>query len=309
MFKKINFTTKLFTLFLILSGLACFIFNFSNTPTSKDVFNLCNNEGIFYEDLNGDGKSDTILLERTNDGLISQINLNDNITYSLDYDKDLQTLGELCDYWPIRISTPNITNSKFKDIVIQSSFHNKAIQHVFSWNKSKYSDLFCSTNNIVGINHNFDGETTKLFSGNFANDNIYINEYLYTDESLIEINFSETNLLPDIDTINDFICFIESVPCLPLNLPDYINPQIKGNDIQKLSSLFENSNSLTFQDGYFTNLPFNKDDSIKSNNWKLNFRVTSNLNYNDVNSITINLTTSIYENNHSLPPITSLTIN
>ncbi|MEG1142532.1 MAG: hypothetical protein RSE41_08845 [Clostridia bacterium] len=310
MYKKLNFPNKLFNTFLLVLTILCFIKLFSSRDSNiiKNVFNLYDKESIIHEDLNGDNKKDTILVKKNDSGLISQIDLNDNKTYSLNYKKDLQTLGEYSDYWPVRVSTLDISRDNSKEIFIQSSFHNKPIQHIFSWNGLGYDDIFCSDNNIVGFVDSSNSKTPKVISGNFVNGNMNFNGYLYNKGTLKEFNSTLTDNLPGSDTINNFICLMESLPNEYLSIPNYFYSQIRGTDLENIFRLANGSNYYKFQDGYFTDLAWDNDGNITCENWILNFRVTSSLDNKKISNITVNLMLNTYADDIYPFKITSVNI-
>ncbi|WP_346917129.1 hypothetical protein [Clostridium sp.] len=310
MYKKNNLYTKLFNIFLLALAILCFLklFFVEYSLKGKNVFNLSEESIVINEDLNNDNKKDSILIKKSNSDLLAQVNLNDNETYSLNYDKNLQTLGEYCKYWPVRVSTLDISRDNSKEIFIQSSFHNKAVQHIFSWNGNGYDDIFCSTNNLLGFIDSANNKTPKIISGNFQDNNIELKGYLYNQGSLKEFNNSLTTSLPGKDTINNFICLIESLPDPYLSVPTYFYSQISGADLESIFRLANGSNYYKFQDGYFTDLAWDNTGNITCENWILNFRVISTSDSKKVSNITINLMVNKYNDDDFPFKITSVNV-
>lgn len=310
MYKKNNLNIKLFNVFLLILAILCFfkLFFIKGDLNAKNVFNLSKEDSIIYEDLNNDNKKDTILIKKSNSNLLAQINLNNNETYSLDYDKNLQTLGEYCEYWPVRVSTLDISRDNSKEIFIQSSFHNKAVQHIFSWNGYGYDDIFCSNNNIIGFMDSSNSKTPKIISGNFQDNDISLKGYLYNKGSLKEFNSNLIDFFPGKDTINNFICLIESLPDPYLSIPNYFYSQISGTDLESIFRLANNSNYYKFQDGYFTDLAWDNSGNVTCENWILNFRTISTSDSKKVGNITINLMLNKYNDDDFPFKITSINI-
>lgn len=310
MYKKTISSNKLFISFLLLIAISCSIKIFSTfyKDNSNDVFNISKEDSVVHEDLNGDNKKDNILIKKSDSGLIAQVDLNDDSTYSLNYNKNFETLGEFAEYWPIRISTLDISRDNSKEIFIQSSFHNKPIQHIFSWNGSEYNDMFCSNNNIIGFIDSANSRTSKVMSGNYESGNITLKGYLYNNGSLKEFTSNLNNYLPGNDTISNFISLIESLPNPYLTIPNYFYSQISGTDLESLYRLANKSNYYKYQDGYFTDLSWDKDGNITCENWILNFRTTSTLDSTSFSNITINLMLNKYTDDNFPFKITSINI-
>lgn len=308
MYKKNNLSIKLFNIFLLILAILCFfkLFFIKDNLDAKNVFNSSKEDSIIHEDLNNDNKKDTILIKRSDSNLLAQVSLNSNETYSLDYSKNLQTLGEYCEYWPVRVSTLDISRDNSKEIFIQSSFHNKAVQHIFSWNGCGYDDIFCSNNNIIGFMDSSNNKTPKIISGNFQDNNINLNGYLYNKGSLKEFNSNLVDSFPGKDTVNNFICLIESLPDPYLSIPNYFYSQISGTDLESIFRLANSSNYYKFQDGYFIDLAWDNSGNITCENWILNFRTISTSDSKKVGHITINLMLNKYNDDNFPFKITSV---
>ncbi len=309
-YKKNNLHIKLFNIFFLLLAILCFLklLFIEDDLTKKNVFNLSEENSVIHEDLNNDNIKDTIFIKKSNSDLLAQVNLNDNETYSLNYDKNFQTLGEYCEYWPVRVSTLDVSRDNSKEIFIQSSFHNKAVQHIFSWNGNGYDDIFFSNNNLIGFMDSTNSKIPKIISGNFQDNNISLKGYLYNKGSLKEFNSSLITNLPGKDTINDFICLIEDLPDHYLSVPNYFYSQISGTDLESIFRLANSSNYYKFQDGYFTDLAWDNDGNVTCENWILNFRAISTSDSKKVNNLTIDLMLNKYNDSDFPFKITSVNI-
>lgn len=309
MLRKFINSNKKFYLILLLIGIVSLIYVIESSninEESKPVFNLLNKDNVVREDLNGDNKKDTIVIKNTGEGFMGQINLNKDETYSLNCHKSLPSLGEYSDYWPIRISTIDISRNNSKDIIIQSSFHNKPIQHIFSWNGTSYEDIFCSYNNIMGFLDSCNNKTPKLISGNFLGGNLDLKSYMWKENSIKEINDSSNFNIPAMDTLCNFISLLESFPNAYLSVPNYIYPQISGNDLETLFKLANSTNFYKFQDGYFTDLAWDESGVVTCENWILNFRAINTTDNTKVKNLTINLMINKYTDTDFPYKITSI---
>lgn len=308
MFKKLVINKKiLFTFIVVLTLLGGYTIFFTNN-SSIPVFNLMQKDNILEEDLNGDKKKDAIVIKHTNQGILAQVNLNKSKTYSLDYSKELPTLGEYCHYWPIRISALDISRDNSKEIFLQSSFHNKPVQHIFTWDGSKYVNLFSSTDNILGFLDSSNSKTPKVVLGNYEGGDITFKGFIYNKGKLEE--FTDTNpiTLAGEDTISSLISLLQTLPNQYLSVPNYFYPQISGSDLESLFRLANGSNSFKFQDGYFIDLAWQENGTITCANWILNFRSTSTTNPSVISNLTVNLMINKYPDDDFPYKITSFNI-
>lgn len=308
MLKKLIINKKILIVFIstlmLFTGYTLLISNNSSIP----VFSLMQKDNILEEDLNGDKRKDTILIKQSNQGLIGQVNLNKNKTFSLDYSKELPTLGEYCAYWPVRISTLDISRDNSKEIFLQSSFHNKPVQHIFTWDGSKYLNLYSSTDNLLGFLDSSNSKTPKVIVGNFESGDITFKGYMYDKGKLQEFTKQQPINLAGKDTISNLISLIQSLPNQYISVPNYFYPQISGSDLESLFRLANGSNTFKFQDGYFIDLAWQENGTITCTNWILNFRAMSTSDPSKVSNMTINLMINKYNDDDFPYKITSFNV-
>lgn len=280
----------------------------SESPLTNAVFNQNNKDIVFHEDLNGDGKKDIITLKHSNSGYNGQVNLNKSESYNLISNKEFPALGDYCPHWPIRISTIDLSRDNHKEIIIQGSYEDKAVQQIFSWNRNGYSNIFSSNNNIIGFVDSCNSKTPKLITGNFLNGKISIKGYIYRKSELIEFsnNLTEDSLV--LDTLSNFICMIESFPNAYLSVPNYFSPEINTNDLETIYRLANGSNYFKFQDGYFTDLAWKENGKISCENWILNFKTINLQDNRGIGNKTINLMINRYEDTDFPFKITSVNV-
>lgn len=297
---------KLLSLAFILIAFFSLSHNKSEYLLTKSVFNQNNKDIVFHEDLNGDGKKDTIVIKYSNSNSSGQVNLNKSESYSLVCSRDLPSLGEYCSYWPIRISTIDLSRDNHKEIILQGTYEDKAVQQIFSWNKTSYSNIFSSNNNIIGFVDSCNSKTPKLITGNFSNGRISIKGFIYSKNELTEFNNNLTEDLPALDTLSNFIGMIESFPDAYLSVPNYFSPEINTNDLETLYRLANGSNYFKFQDGYFTDLAWKENGKISCENWILNFKTINLQDNKSLGNKTINLMINRYEDTDFPFKITSI---
>lgn len=309
MLKKIIENNRLFYIILFLIAILCLtkIF-FLDNKTPTPVFRLMEKDNILDEDLNGDKKKDTIIIKHSDQGILAQVNLNKDKTFSLDYSTVLPTLGEYSSYWPIRISALDINRDNSKEIFLQSSFHNKPVQHIFTWDGSKYINLFSSTNNLLGFYDSSNSKTPKVILGNYENGSIDFKGYMYNKDGLKEFTESNPITLAGEDTISNLISLIQSFPNPYISVPNYFYSQISGSDLESLFRLANGGNTFKFQDGYFIDFAWDKHGNVSCENWILNFRSISTLNSSKVTNMTINLMINKYSDEDFPYKITSFNV-
>lgn len=308
MLKKFILNNKIFTILISTCILFCgYKFIFSN-KTLAPAFNLMEKDNLLEEDLNGDKKKDTILVKHTNEGLIAQVNLNKNKTFSLDPTKELPTLGEYCLYWPVRISTLDISRDNSKEIFLQSSFHNKPVQHIFTWDGTRYVNLFSSTNNILGFLDSSNSKTPKVISGSYEGGDMTFKGYLYNKGELKEFTNTTPVTVAGTDTISNLISLVQTLPNQYISVPNYFYSQISGSDLESLFRLANGSSSFRFQDGYFIDLAWQENGTITCANWILNFRAMSTSDPSSITNMTINLMLNKYNDEDFPYKITSFNI-
>lgn len=280
----------------------------SQESKASSVVSLVNKDKVLHEDLNGDGRKESITLKSINGSLTASVLFGKDKLYSLSPNEEFPTLGEYCSYWPTRVSALDLTRDNGKDIIIQSCFHNKAIQHIFLWNGNGYTTALASNSNLVGIMDSHNNKSPKIFSGSFSNGTLAMSSYTCNKGVLRHYESNISEAIPGLDTTSNFICLVESFPNLYLSVPDYIYPQISGNDIETLFRLANNNNYYIFQDGYFIDSAWDKYGKATCENWVLNFRCTPTEDTNKASNITIDITLNRYEDDTFPYKITSINV-
>lgn len=282
--------------------------NTEKAEETQSVFTLSNKDNIIHEDLDGDSKKDSIIIKNTDNGIIGQVSLNKEETYSLTCHSDLPILGEFSEFWPCRISTIDISRNNSKEIIVQSSFHNKSVQHIFSWTGKNYKDIMRNNNNIIGITDSCNSKSPKVMSGNFEEGKIALKSYVWKENALKEYNADIKTIVPGCDTISNFINLVESFPDPYLSVPNYFYPQISSSDLESVFRIANSNFYLKFQDGYFIDLAWNEKGTITCENWILNFRSIDTANNNNIKCITINIMLNMYNDTDFPYKITSINI-
>lgn len=275
--RKIILEEKHFYTYTLFALVVCVIFlavryHSVSTPT---FFTPIEDSKTIQEDLNGDSKKDILYVKRDDKVYYVQVNLHDGTSYGLDASKEFPTLGESINSWPMRVSILDASRNNIKEIFLQSSFHGKPVQHIFSWNDKNYEDIFCSNNNILGFADIKNNKTPKIISANVSNGQILYNSYIFIKNTLKKFNYEYPINYMGSNVIINFLSLIQSFPNDALALPSYFHHGISGNDLNLLYGAANNNMSYSFQDGSFKDLSWDSNGVPHEVKWTLNFKATS----------------------------------
>lgn len=256
---------------------------------SSPTFDITNNDKIKKIDLTGDGKEDLLYIKSQGDKYLVEVNTN-NKSLALEPDKKLNSLGIYNAYWPMRATILDITRDKIPEIIIQSSYKNSPVQHIFKWNGETFSDIFCASNNLLGFLDSGNNKTPKMVSGNTAKNSINLSYYYYSNQSLQSFTYNNKENFIGKNTILTFINYIQSLPYGESNTPkDIFYSGLSGKDISTIGKLSGENNTYTLQDGIFKDTKWDKSGNPIEFNWTLNFKAVSNLQKDQISNYNINL--------------------
>lgn len=263
------------------------------TKKTTETFNtLVNNNKMIQADLTGDGKKDMLYIKTEKDKYYMEVNTGEKSFY-LEPDKKLPTTGTYDEYNPLKVTLMDITRDKIPEIFIQANQKNTAVQHVFLWNNSKFDDIFCGSNKIIGFSDSSNNKTPKFLSGNITSNKIELTSYMfmYDKGKLENIAFNYNDNFLGRDSIFTFIKYIEALPGSEATSPSNIfYPGLSGQDLSAIGRLAGEQNSYTFQNCVFKDNKSDKNGVISEVLWTLNFRAASNINKGKVKNYTINVT-------------------
>lgn len=266
-------TLVLTGIMLIISSLL--IFTLLNNKYSEDlgptVPTMARPQGeqTVKKDLNGDGKEDVLYITSKNNKYYVEAQIN-NTTYFFDEKKPINSLGNYYDFWPMTINIIDINRDKIPEIIIQSSKDNTPIQHIFIWTGTEFNDIFCSTNNIIGIIDSANNKTPKFLSLSINSNESEIQQYMLIGKTLKNISY-EGYTPPGLNSVIQFIDLI----CYPYEItetPDIFIPGINPNDLSILWQLDKENYSYALQDGFFRDDGWNDTGSLNSCTWTINFK-------------------------------------
>jgi hypothetical protein len=284
--------------------------------SSISTFNIVNETKMMQSDLTGNGTKDILYIKTEADKYYIQINSEDK-SYYLEPSKKIGTVGSYYTHWPMRLTLMDITRNKVPEIFTQSSIQNKssqstkAIQHVFFWDNEKFTDIFCSNNNILGFVDSKNNKTPKVLSGSIKDGKMDLTSFVFIKNSLKSFNYNYGVNYMGKDTILGFVNLMTSFPLAELNISkELFAANLDGNDISLLGDLSSRKVYYNFQDAVFKDSNWDKDGNPSEILWTLNFKGTTALNVKEIKNYNIELILKPMPNDHGITTfkITSVSI-
>jgi hypothetical protein len=256
---------------------------------SPSTFTMAANSKAKKLDLTGDGKSDLLYIKTDKDKYMIEVNTNDeNIT--LKTDKALDTLGNFYNYWPMRVTLLDLNRDKIPEIIVQSSNKNKPLQHIFLWNGNDFSDIFCSTNNIIGFIDSQNNKTPKMACGLVDQNKLTLSYYYFSNNKLKNFTYDDKTNFMGKNTVQAFINYIQTLPYGEANKPvDIFYPGMSGKDISIIGKLSGDNNTYVFQDCIFKDTKWDNAGKPTEIKWTLNFKGTSLTKNDDIKNYTLDI--------------------
>lgn len=256
----------------IILFLALIIFINDEATKTLPTFYPMSDNSVINEDLDGNGSKDALYIKTNDVNYLIQVNLNGKSSLSLNPSKELATLGEHKNYWPIRITINDISRNNVKEIFTQASNGESSIQNVFIFKDNSYENVLATKNNILGIIDNSNNKTPKLISGNFNSGYMDLHSYIIVNNDLKEFPYIyEENYIGD-KLICNFINLIQSFPNESLELPSYFTDNLNYNSTSQIYTAANNQYSYILQDCFFKDITYDEKGLPKDISWTLNFK-------------------------------------
>lgn len=286
-----NFIKKKYSyvVFIIVLIITAIIFLLNKNKNSLPTFFTIDNNKVINEDLNGDGSKDALYIKTNDNNYLVQINLSNELSYSLDPNKDIPTLGEHKSYWPMKVLIEDVSRDNIKEIFIQSSINEKPIQHIFKFNGERYENIYSSRDNILGFIDSKNNKTPKIVTGNLKDNGIKLKNHLFINNKFKTFDYSYPDNYIGDKLIYSFVGFIESFPNMNLILPNYFNTYINSNELSMIYTLSSKNTFYHFQDGFFKDISYDSQDRPLEVKWTLNFRGIEKGDYKLINNYTIDI--------------------
>jgi hypothetical protein len=256
---------------------------------SLPTFNIIDENKMIQADLTGDGTKDILYIKTERDKYYIQINSGDN-SYYLEPSKKINTVGNYCSEWPMRLTLIDVSRNNIPEIFTQASIDNKAISHVFLWNGEKFEDILCNTNNILGFTDSKNNKTPKVLSGNIKDGKISLVSYILIKDSLKSFEYNYVDNYMGKDTILGFVNLMASFPLAELNISrELFTPNLNGNTLSLLSDISSRKVSYKFQDAVFKDYKWDKNGNATDLIWTLSFKETDSGNIKVIKNYTMEL--------------------
>ncbi len=260
------------------------------------TFNNISQDKILKADFDGDGKEDILSVKKNNDKYSLDVKIKDK-NFPITQYKNSSATYNYSSYWPMRITLMDVSRDKIPEIFIQTSNKDNPVQYVFIWNYKKFDNILSNSNNILGFIDCKNNKTPKVISGKFQNNKITLSNYIFLNYKFKNYNYDNNNTFMGIDTICDFIKFVQSLPQPePFKPKDIFDDDLYNKDLALLKKLSSDNNTYIFQDSIFKENRCNQDGDVSEISWTLNFRGISNLDKKTIKNYTINLLLTPNEN-------------
>lgn len=259
---------KLNVIFIKIKSLI-FIFCFSITILfgflliNKLYKNLHNNvptmakpqlEEYLKDDLNGDSKDDLLYISCKNDIYYIEAHINDK-TYFFNT-KSLNTLGKYNESWPLSVKLIDLNNDNIPEIITEGSLGATSIVHIFMLYNNEFKDIFCSTDNFLGVLNLSDLSSPVLISSSIDTSLQDLNTYVLDKYVLKKISINNLSL-QGINIVNDIIYFMESKETKYDTIETLLSDNISNLELSALQNLKTDNYSYIFESCFLesTNIP------------------------------------------------------
>lgn len=151
------------------------------------VFNDFDSTKTFQEDINNDGRKDTIVLnaDQNTAEYTMQVISNDGTGYSIEADPVIKTLGYYNKNWPLNLLTTDIDNDGSSEIVVQASDEKGAILHIYKYKNGSIERLASGRYSIFGTLKNPNNNSKLVLLGNINTNKISLSYLTFKDGSLV----------------------------------------------------------------------------------------------------------------------------
>ena len=219
-------------------------------------------------DLTGDGSKDKLKIISTNSSLDVEITSN-NKTYNLSSLCKEHTLLSNCSYWPAKVYIKNLSKNKIPQIIVQGVKNSSPIQYVFSWDNDKFSLLFSSDKNILGVLDSTSNSTPQCYSINSSTGTQSLSSFMIISKEVIDIT-KDCKTVPNISALLTLTDIIQKNYEID-EVPDIFKENIPSEELAILWNLDKEHNTYSFEDAFFYDDSIDNEGNITSMKWILTF--------------------------------------
>lgn len=269
-------TILLFLLLILTTSFLVFSFYYINTK--KNIIKSTFSQQTLSEDISldftGDGEKDTLEVTTEKNTYIVKIK-SASTEYILQPNDNSKFLGEYTPNAPLRITTLDLSRDGIPEIIIRTFKDTKPINYIFTWKNNNFTNIYTSSNNILGILDSKNSRSPKILSALSSEGNSSTESYIFNGKSFKDITFSNTTI-PSLNLIQSFIDFVES-PYELSDAPDIFTSTIDSNELGILWTLDKDVHSYSFQNAYFYDTNWDYSNNINTINWCLSFEKVNKL--------------------------------
>lgn len=270
--KKKSIINSLIAFVVVLLSFSFFISFSKNKNSVIATSNTLDSDGSLNQDFNGDGNIETLELSKEKDGYI--LKLKDKSKEYLLKPKDGGSiLGNVLPNWPISVETIDLSRNGIPEIIVRSSKDGTSINHIFSWSKDGYTNIYSSNDNILGILDSTNTRTPKILSLSSKQGDGSTSAFIINGNKLKDISFSKPTV-PGLGNIQSFIDTIEEDYEID-DPPNIFSSEISSTELSILWNLDKENTMYSFQNGYFTDISWDDSGNPSSLKWYLSFEKVS----------------------------------
>lgn len=278
--------------------------------TSATISFTADNPTLKRADFTGDGVEDILYIKSEKDKYMVQVNTKDQ-SLILEPNKKLATLGQFSSEWPMRLTLVDIARDRAPEIFTQASDNNKAVQHIFVWDHTRFSDALCSSDPFLGFISDPNTSASKILTGNLEKGTIVLKNYLMIGNRLEKFDYKFKDNYAGKDTISSLIKYIESYPQGEEKRPSEIfDPNINSKELAPLGKLAENNCTYKFLDALFMDTLKDAKGELAEIQWNLGFKGVSHADPSQVthHSLKVTLRPCLEQNNVYAYKINTITL-
>lgn len=290
-----------FSFFALLSSI--FYFTRYKFDTLKTINPILSSDLSNY-DLNGDGNKETI----------EQINGNNKIDFSIKSEKDNILLSSLVKDNKLfdinqslkpKLYLYDISRNGTKEIFIQGNKNSSNMIYCFNYDmrNRKFNCFYSSSKNIFGILDSNNTKSPACYSLESKIGNSSIDSFMLVNNKYLNTT-SATSKVPSLNNILKFIDVVQLKYEID-DLPDIFLPSIPKKELSLLWNLEKKKYSYYFQNAFFYDYEWDKDNNPTSIKYYLSFSKSDRQNNNLSKEFTIIVDFKKMDSDYKIYSITS----
>ncbi|MGL4761340.1 MAG: hypothetical protein ACRC6T_05075 [Sarcina sp.] len=238
-------------------------------PKSIPTMALPEESKLIKQDLNGDSIVDLLYITSRDDKYYIETSINGK-TYFLNEKRPLNTLGKHYDFAPIQINTNDVSRDNIPELFIQSFENNVPIQHIYTFTGDEFKDIFCSTNNTLGIINSKNNKSPKYISFDLNNFNSTLQKYMLTNSTPKNISFDDITI-PGINVVQNLISFTTT----DIPIGDIFLENTPQKTYDTLDIIDKSQNTYSLLDCFFIDKAWDRSGEIIKIDWNIRLKSTN----------------------------------